>query len=89
MKKKVYLFRYPESRGGWLAYVGYEHADKCTLVVEVDIDKRDSQKAKNKAITAANNNFEGVKIVKTHDNDPMWGLSNFPELEKIVKEIKS
>lgn len=82
-KYTVYLFRATDCKRGWLAYVQPCHGDRATLVVTIEAES--GAKAKNKAITAANNDFEGVDIVGHNLTDDLWGIKNFPELEKFIK----
>ena len=63
-RHKVYLCYAPECIRGWLAYkdlscVGWSGPD-----VVVSVEAETGAKAKNKAITAANNGFEGVEILR-------------------------
>lgn len=77
----VYLFRSPDCIRGWLSYLETTYKDRATVTVKVLAES--GPKAKNKAITAANNGFEGVEIVKKNYFDKLWGISNFPELANI------
>jgi hypothetical protein len=77
----VYLYRSPDCIRGWLSYLHPEHARRCTFTVEVEAET--GPKAKNKAITCANNGFEGVKIVGRNFDDKLWGINNYPELKGI------
>ncbi|MGD9825763.1 MAG: hypothetical protein AB7U36_15495 [Desulfobacter sp.] len=53
---------------------------KATFTVELEAEN--GPKAKNKAITAANNEFDGVEIVARNFTDGIWGIEKFPELAK-------
>ena len=74
----VYLFRSTDCKRGWLAYIEPTYCDRATFTVQVEAES--GPKAKNQAITAANNNFEGVKIIGKNFDDKLWGINNFPEL---------
>ena len=78
----VYLFRYPECRRGWLAYLGQDHSKNFTVAVVVEADT--GAKAKNMAITASNNYFHGVEIVKKGYSHQIWGLENFHDVEYVI-----
>ena len=86
MKYTVYLFRYPECRRGWLAYLGAEHSKNFTVAVGVEAEN--GSKAKNKAITAANNWFHGVDIVEKGYGNKLWGLENFHDIEYAIAAIE-
>jgi len=77
----VYLFRSPDCIRGWLAYIK-PGVDETQATFAVKVKAENGPKAKNKAITAANNNFEGVEIIGKNYNDNLWGINNFPELAK-------
>ena len=80
MKKyTVYLFRSPDCIRGWLAYINPTYGNRATF--RVSLDAESGATAKNKAITAANNNFEGVEILGRNFDDKLWGINNFPELK--------
>ena len=90
MKKyTVYLFKSPDCVRGWLAYVRPDHlTPRATLHVE--IEAKNGVDAKNKAITAANNGFKGLKIVRRNFGDELWGIDLFPGLaEETFKSILS
>jgi hypothetical protein len=74
----VYLFRSPDCIRGWLAYLDTRNKDGATFVVRVIAET--GAKAKNAAITAANRDFQGVKIIGRNYTDSLWGINNFPEL---------
>ena len=81
MKKyTVYLFRSPDCIRGWLAYIKTSYNDRATF--KVLLSAENGAKAKNKAITAANNGFIGVEIVGKNFTDKLWGINKFPELKK-------
>ena len=77
----VHLYRAPECIRGWLAYIR-DHQNDATFIVQVEAES--GAKAKNAAITAANNEFKGVKIVGCGYSDDLWGLDRFPELKRFV-----
>lgn len=80
----VYLFRAPDCIRGWLAYVHPEHAKSATLTVRLYAEN--GAKAKNKAITMANQNFEGLEIVGKNFNDRTFGINNFADLKDRLSE---
>jgi hypothetical protein len=85
MKKyKVQLFRAPRCIRGWLAYL--KNSGQPTVVVEIMAET--GAKAKNSAITAANNAFRGVRIVDKNYTDPLWGLNNFPVVKYTVEQVE-
>ena len=77
-KYRVFLFKSPNCIRGWLAYIDTPMCDRATFAV--DLDAESAQKAKNAAITAANNGFTGVEIVQRNHTDEIWGINNFTEL---------
>ena len=77
----VYLFRSPDCKRGWLSYIEPTYSNKATFIVFVYAEN--GPKAKNKAITAANNDFKGVEIISRNYDDSLWGINNFPELKGI------
>lgn len=81
-KYTVSLFAAPGCVRGWLAYLK-STTERETLLVEVDAETGAS--AKNKAITAANNGFKGLKIIKKNYDDKLWGLNNFPQIKQAVE----
>ena len=82
MKKyRVFLFKSPNCIRGWLAYVDTSMCDRATFAVEVTAEN--ASKAKNMAITSANNGSPNVGIVRRNHTDEPWGINNFPELEGI------
>jgi len=76
----VYLFRSPDCIRGWLSYIEPSYGNRATFKVLVNAES--GPKAKNKAITAANNGFKGVEILGKNLNDKLWGINNFPDLEQ-------
>lgn len=83
MKKyRVQLFRAPNCIRGWLSYLKYT-GQKCTVIVEIMAET--GAKAKNSAITAANNAFRGVKITGKNYSDSLWGLDLFPDVKANVE----
>ena len=83
MKKyNVQLFRAPRCIRGWLAYLK-DTGQNATVIVEVMAET--GVKAKNSAITAANNAFRGLKIISKNYTDPLWGLNNFPVTKTLVE----
>lgn len=80
----VYLFRAPECKRGWLSYVGHEHARDATLHVVLEAET--AKKAKNTAITLANQDFADLVITKKNFDHRCFGIKNFPELlEKFAR----
>lgn len=80
MKRTVYLYRSPECIRGWLAYLKLPGYSGCTVVVE--IEAKDGPDAKNRAVTAANNGWKGVTIVKIQRNTgSIWDADKFPDLK--------
>lgn len=78
---RVFLFRCENCIRGWLAYVDRAHS-RCT--VEVEIEALTSAKAKNAAITAANKNFEGCKVIRVNrTSGDHWDAGRFPELNDL------
>lgn len=83
MKKySVQLFRAPNCIRGWLSYL--KHTDQ-NPTVTVEIMAETGAKAKNSAITAANNAFRGVKIISKNYSDPLWGLDLFPDVKATIE----
>lgn len=78
---RVFLFRAPGYIRGWFAYVARDHGH-CT--VEVEVEALTSAKAKNAAITAANKNFEGCKVIRVNRTPgDHWDAGRFPELKDL------
>ena len=80
----VYLYRAPDCKRGWLAYIEPTYSNRATFIVSLKAEN--GPKAKNAAITAANNNFKGVEIIDWNNTDMIWGLNMFPELQRFKKE---
>jgi hypothetical protein len=79
---KVYLYKSPDCIRGWLAYVKEDSLSrKATFKIKVKAEN--GQKAKNKAITSANNGFQGVEILARNFTDEIWGIDKFPELKGV------
>ena len=78
----VYLFYSPNCIRNWLAYIKTFYGSDATVIVEVEA--KDGASAKNKAITAANNRFNGVKIIAKNSDHKLWGIYNFPELHYLT-----
>lgn len=79
---EVYLFRATNCIRGWLPYLR-QGGRPCTVTVKIEAET--GAKAKNAAITAANNAFRGVKIIGKNYSDPLWGLDNFPDTKASVE----
>lgn len=78
----VYLYRSDDCIRGWLAYRKNESGHSCT--VEVVVESTSGEKAKNAAITAANQGFEGCTVVKVHRGaNSIWNADLFPELDNL------
>ena len=84
---KVYLFKADDCIRGWLSYVR-TNSFNYTLLVEVMT--MTSQKAKNKAVTLINaKDYGNINILEANHEDSLWGLNNFPALQKeIIEAIK-
>lgn len=83
----VYLFYSPDCRRNWLAYKKTSYINRATILVKVKAESGSS--AKNKAITAANNRFDGVEIIKKNFDDKLWGINAYPELSYLAQEFTS
>lgn len=80
----VYLFRAPGCIRGWLSYVRTcDLSSDPTLTVK--LKAASSAKAKNRAITLANQGFKELQIVAVN-RDPAshWNITNFPDIEKLL-----
>lgn len=77
---KVHLYRDPRCIRGWLSYLR-PSTNRPTVVVEVEAES--GAKAKNKAITLANKDFVGLRVIRKNYADPLWGIHNFPDLVRI------
>lgn len=79
MQKKyiVYLFRAEDCKRKWLAYLKNETGD---FTLKIVVYAETGAKAKNKAITLANKNFENVEILEKNYTHHLWGIDNFPAL---------
>lgn len=73
----VFLYYCPNCIRHWLAYKTFQ--GPCTVRVVVMAET--GEKAKNAAITAANQEFRGVEIVFVNVTDKLNGIQNYPELE--------
>lgn len=80
----VYLFKSPDCIRGWLSYIK-NYNDRFTL--KVLVKEINGQAAKNKAITAVNNGFNGFKILEINYTADIWGVNNFPDLKKEIDSI--
>jgi len=79
----VYLYYSPDGIRGWLSYLKQPYrVNKATVTVKVEAET--GPKAKNKAITCANNGFAGVEIISKNYDDELWGISNYPELLEVL-----
>lgn len=83
----VYLYYAPECIRKWLAYIRPSYPSEATYTVEIKAEN--GQKAKNKAITFANKNFEGIKIINKNYHNKLWGINNYPELKERDNESTS
>ena len=86
MKKyTVYLYRAEDCTRGWLSYLKLPNYTGCTLTVGVRA--KNGADAKNKAITMANDEFNGLEIIKKWYTDSLWSLHHFPEIEKQLSQL--
>jgi hypothetical protein len=79
---RVYLYRAPDCKRGWLAYLRLASARPCT--VTVDLFSESGEKAKNQAQTLANKGFVGLEVVRVNQDDSLWGLRQFPDLAYVA-----
>ena len=74
---QIKLYRAPECIRGWLAYIKSD--SDFTLLVNVHSET--GAKAKNKAITLANNSFDELDIVSFNCNG-IWGVDKHPDIKR-------
>jgi len=78
--RTVYLYRADDCRRGWLAYLKPPGYAGCTVTVEVEADT--GAKAKLSALKAANNDWNGCRVVKVWRGDGyIWDADKFKELD--------
>jgi len=83
---RVHLFRTPHLIRGWLAYLG---PDQSHCTVTVSIPALTGAKAANAAITAANKQFTGCRVIRVHrGKGDLWDANNFKELDGLAPAVK-
>lgn len=86
MEVLVYLYKSPDCIRGWLSYL---KPSSSSYTISIIVESETRQKAKNKAITCANNGFKNCKIQKIDYDHRLWGVKNFPELKKQLDGLKA
>lgn len=75
----VYLYRAPDCTRCWLAYLTPDET-RHRATFHVKLEAKNGADAKNKAITRANKQFDGLEIMQKNYDDSLWGINNFPDL---------